>query len=296
MGVKSNKQTKTYQQHNRTKVVVMYFASLFTYFLLLGSHGVSSHKHSSHDRPTCGTRSPKVLKSRSLRELQDVVRQHLNFDDFIDDERTVKHKITGEIGHQIFHRKLGISTAATVPVKVHAIRNLQCPTDSSATWCDCTNQSLTEQSSSSDSLTYISQAKAQAEVDNLNVAYNPHGIVFTLSSYDVTCSPSWYASGCDSQEQEMKEALSVTPEHYLNAYYPDCQSHGLFGFAYFPPAQGEDPNHWKQGVVNGWNTPSGGNMCGAQPCEGDTMVHEAGHYFGLHHTFNGGCEGEGDGT
>ena len=174
------------------------------------------------------------------------------------------------------------SDCATVPVKIHAIRNLQCPTDSSATYCDCTSQSITEQASSSDSLDYVSQAKAQAEVDNLNVAFNSHGIVFTLSSYDVTCSPSWYASGCDTRTNpakvaEMKAALSVTPEHYLNAYYPDCGRHGLFGFATMPPYSGGDPNNPDQGIVNGWNTVSGGTMGGAQPCEGDTMVHEAGH-------------------
>ena len=68
----------------------------------------------------------------------------------------------------------------------------------------------------------------------------------------------------------------------------DCWSHGLYGFAYFPDSF-EETNSM-HGVVNDIQSVTGGGICGEAPCEGDTAKHEIGHYLGLYHTFQDGCD------
>ena len=64
-----------------------------------------------------------------------------------------------------------------------------------------------------------------------------------------------------------------------------CSPAGLFGFAYYPWWYSQSPS--TDGMVIHYGTLPGSTW---EPFNrGDTAVHEAGHWMGLYHTFEGGC-------
>ena len=67
--------------------------------------------------------------------------------------------------------------------------------------------------------------------------------------------------------------------------YPTGLIGGLLGYATFPDMYPEDS--YMHGVVALYATLPGG--AAAPYNEGDTITHEAGHFVGLYHTFQGGC-------
>lgn len=86
----------------------------------------------------------------------------------------------------------------------------------------------------------------------------------------------------------MKQALAIDPVHILNFYITDLPNNDL-GYARFP--WDYSPSSFMHGVVCAFHTLPGGQ---APFDEGDTGVHEIGHYAGLYHTFQGGCTPPGD--
>ena len=123
----------------------------------------------------------------------------------------------------------------------------------------------------------------------LNDAYENSGFQFSLHSVDRVNNTAWTTHLYGSVEGvQMKQSLAVDPASILDFY--TCDLGGLLGYATFPWDYPEDsPLH---GIVVSYDTLPGG---AAFPYnEGDTATHEVGHYLGLYHTFQNGCDLPGD--
>jgi hypothetical protein len=138
----------------------------------------------------------------------------------------------------------------------------------------------------------VNEDQRKEQIDVLNKAYSKSGFTFRYepSSVKTIDRPAWFNMGYRSAaERDSKEALQVPPEYSLNLYTANLQR-GLLGWATFPWDLAGD--RIRDGVVILWSTLPGGD---AGPFNlGQTCTHEIGHWLGLYHTFQGGCNGIGD--
>ncbi len=144
----------------------------------------------------------------------------------------------------------------------------------------------------------VPQEMIEAQIEHLNAAFSGQtggvGTPFRFELMDVTRTPSpaWFVMNPGSQEElDAKTELHVGGPETLNIYTVLIpQSAQLLGWSYLPVLYQGQPQ--RDGVVIHFKTMPGGEM--PEHNEGDTAVHEVGHWLGLYHTYERGCTAPGD--
>lgn len=131
------------------------------------------------------------------------------------------------------------------------------------------------------------------QINVLNSAYALIGFRFTLSSINFVNSNKWSnASPTNFSERDMKTTLYQGDSGTLNIYIQPSLGF-LLGWAAFPWDYANDPK--MDGIVLSAETLPGYHKNPNYPYnEGMTLTHEVGHWLGLFHTFQNGCNGDGD--
>ncbi|KAH8102102.1 metalloprotease [Cristinia sonorae] len=133
------------------------------------------------------------------------------------------------------------------------------------------------------------------QISVLNTDYAGSGLTFSLSGTTRTVNSQWFNQvGPDSSLQTtMKNQLRQGGANALNVYtvgFVSGSGEGLLGYSTFPSDYSSSPKD--DGVVILFSSLPGGST--ANYDEGKTLTHEAGHWVGLYHTFQGGCSSSGD--
>jgi pregnancy-associated plasma protein-A len=118
------------------------------------------------------------------------------------------------------------------------------------------------------------------------------GFRFNLVGVDRTDNADWFYAGPGSpDERDMKKALHRGDASDLNLYSTTAGAY--LGWAYFPSTY--KTKAYIDGIVFDWESMfrTSKTYAGAYDL-GKTVTHEAGHWLGLYHTFQGGCNNYGD--
>ncbi len=139
----------------------------------------------------------------------------------------------------------------------------------------------------------LTNAQISGQVAQLNAAYGGSfggpdtGFRFSLAGITRTDNATWYASKSAGAEHAFKQALKVPGDNVMNVY--TTSGGGYLGYAYLPEIT-DTAQAYLDGIVIDWRTvPGASDEYEGLYDEGDTLVHEAGHWLNLEHTFYGGC-------
>jgi hypothetical protein len=142
----------------------------------------------------------------------------------------------------------------------------------------------------------VSDAEIAEQMTALNLSFagfyggEDTGFVFELVDVDRTDNAAWFNTGPGSKpERDMKKALRQGGANALNVY--STSGEAFLGWATFPSSF--KTKAYYDGIVIDYRSMPGGPY-GSNFSLGFTLSHEAGHWLGLYHTFQGGCNNKGD--
>ncbi len=144
----------------------------------------------------------------------------------------------------------------------------------------------------------VSDADIDHQIRIMNLGFSgtyggvDQGFRFELAGVTRTDNAEWYVAGpSSSAEREMKQTLRQGDMGTLNYYSTTAGAY--LGWAYLPGLS--DGIAYLDGIVVDWESmfKTSATYKGRYDL-GLTAVHEAGHWFGLEHTFYGGCSNYGD--
>lgn len=142
--------------------------------------------------------------------------------------------------------------------------------------------------------TGASVAAVRQQIATLNAAYGGKlggtdtGVRFRLAGITRTESPAWFRDPL-GHEEALKATLRRGGPETLNLYLAE-PGEVVLGYSTYPYQYAAAPV--LDGVVIDWRTLPGGTLPNFD--RGMTGVHEIGHWLGLLHTFENGCEEPGD--
>ncbi|KAG9094787.1 hypothetical protein FS749_011835 [Ceratobasidium sp. UAMH 11750] len=142
---------------------------------------------------------------------------------------------------------------------------------------------------------YIPDSQIKDSISVLQKDYAKSGISFIHKGTTRTKNADWFNKvGPETPEQTaMKTALRKGGAADLNVYtvgFVSGPGTAYIGYATFPSSYKGNPKD--DGVVILYSTVPGGST--PYYNLGRTLTHETGHWVGLWHTFQGGCESPGD--
>jgi hypothetical protein len=140
----------------------------------------------------------------------------------------------------------------------------------------------------------VSNTRIGRQIDVLNQTYSGNdvnspaggdtGVRFTLAGIDRHYNDAWHH---DRKSTTYRAATRKGGANALNIWLVDFK---YLGIATFPWDYAAAPSI--DGIRVHYRSLPGGNYTNYNL--GETATHEAGHWFGLYHTFQGGCAGAGD--
>jgi hypothetical protein len=148
------------------------------------------------------------------------------------------------------------------------------------------------------SLGAITNQNVQDQIQVMNLEYAGFeggwntGFRFKLAGIDRTDNATWfYAGPTTTGERAMKAALHEGDASDLNIYSTTAGAY--LGWAYFPSTYKTNPDI--DGIVIDWASMFHTSTQYAGRYDlGKTATHESGHWLGLYHVFQGGCNHYGD--
>jgi hypothetical protein len=143
---------------------------------------------------------------------------------------------------------------------------------------------------------YVPLPRVLDQVKTLNTDYANAGITWKLANVTQIQNERWFNALSENDDGELKDTHHQGGPNTLNVYtvgFNEGPASSLLGYASWPDDVKEKPK--RDGIVLLHTTLPNPE---APPTNkynlGRTLVHEAGHWLGLYHTFQGGCSSSGD--